>query len=233
MSSDSIAGFVVLAHHTASTMDGMDLMWRMATSIASSALAALLVTGTANADDVMADKSRTVVTEDGWNLRVTKTHEVITPVPNFAATPFSHEAFVNLKAIADITGRGRKPVNSGALVFGYQIGCQVNVAGGVNVGLGAYADPYFSLGPGSGPSVGGDVEIGPSININLKPGTITNVPFGQKALAGNHASTAADQVELKLDGCAGAVTIRSYAIAAMATSDADNAVAVYGDPDRM
>ncbi|WP_227979218.1 MspA family porin [Nocardia spumae] len=196
-----------------------------------SLVAAALVIGTSGAAsaDPVADTSREVITDDGWQVRISKVEEKVDRVPNLAASPFTREGFVGLKAVADITGDGRVPVDSGTLTLGYQIGCQVDVSNGLTVGLSG------AIGPNIGISVGG-VNVGasalaiPSVSFSPKPGAITTVPFGTKALSGAHASITADQVQIKVDSCAGPVSLRSYAIVSTSTAEADNSVAVYGDP---
>ncbi|MCU1644079.1 MAG: hypothetical protein JWN03_4354 [Nocardia sp.] len=184
--------------------------------------------GTASADPV-ADKSREVITDDGWQVRITKVAENLDRVPNLAASPFTREGFVGLEAVADISGHGRVPVDSGNMTLGYQIGCQVDVSNGLTVGLSA------AIGPNIGISVGG-VNAGasalaiPTVSFSPKPGTITTVPFGTKQLSGAHGSITADQVQIKIDSCMGPVSLRSYAIVSTSTADADNSIAVYGDP---
>uniref|UniRef100_UPI0024A842DA MspA family porin n=1 Tax=Nocardia sp. CC201C TaxID=3044575 RepID=UPI0024A842DA len=88
-------------------------------------VASSLLTYTAAADTV-ADKARTVETDDGWLLTVTKTAENLDRYPALSASPTSRDGFVSLKAIAEVTGNGRAPINSGAVTYGYQIGCQVD-----------------------------------------------------------------------------------------------------------
>lgn len=39
-----------------------------------------------------------------------------------------------------------------------------------------------------------------------------------------------DQVEIKVDGCMGPVSLRSFATATMSTPTADNTTTAYGDP---
>ncbi|WP_051132913.1 MspA family porin [Nocardia paucivorans] len=197
------------------------------------AAAAFLVptAGPATAD-AMADKSRSTTTDDGWVLRVTKTAETFDRVPNLAATPFTHEGFVSLKAVADITGKGKNPVNAASVTYGYQIGCQVDVSNGLTMGLSAAIGPNVGITvlPAPGVSIGGSALALPSLSFTPKPGTITTIPFGTKDLEGPHGSVTAEQVQIKVDACAGPVSLRSYAIASMSTSTADNSVAVYGDP---
>ncbi|MGY1868192.1 MULTISPECIES: MspA family porin [Nocardia] len=190
-----------------------------------------MTAATANADQ-SADKSRVVRSEDGWELRVSKTAEDLQRVPNLAATPFTREGFVTLSATADISGEGGEAVNSGTLQLGYQIGCQADVSSGVSLGVSAAIGPDVMVSVGSQPgfALGGSALVLPSISTTIKPGTISSVVLGTKALEGAHGSISVDQAEIKIDGCLGAVSLRSFAIVTMSTAMADNSVAVYGDP---
>lgn len=204
-----------------------------ACSVALSALipAAVLAAETAAADAVI-DKRRDVVTDDGWTLSITKTAENLDRWPALSASPTSREGFVSLKAVAEVSGTGRIPVSSGTVTLGYQIGCQVDVSNGLTLGLGFSIGPNASLNISYPPSVsvGGSASVSPNISTTLKPGAITTVPFGSKPLAAARGSITADQVEIKVDACAGPVTLRSFATAAISTPTADNTVTVYGDP---
>lgn len=176
------------------------------------------------AADPLADKSRETTTDDGWQIQIAKTNENLDRYPNLAATPFTREGFVSLKAVADISGTGTAPVNAGTIALGYQIGCQVDVTSGAAIGLAI--GPTVSIGVTAG--VGASATISPT--VYLKPGTITDIPFGTKPLAGRHGSITSDQVHIKIDGCMGPVSLRSYAQVSMTTPTADNSLAVYGDP---
>ncbi|MEU7219937.1 MspA family porin [Nocardia iowensis] len=180
--------------------------------------------GTAAAEP-LADKSREVTTDDGWQMRITKTDENLDRYPNLAATPFTREGFVSLKAVTDIDGMGTAPVNAGTISLGYQIGCQVDVTNGITIGLAI--GPSISIGL-TNFGVGGSASISPS--VTLKPGTITTIPFATKPLTGRHGSITSDQVHIKIDGCMGPVSLRSYAQVNITTPTADNSLAVYGDP---
>ncbi|MGO4649265.1 MspA family porin [Nocardia sp. 2YAB30] len=182
--------------------------------------------------DTSPDKSRTVTTEDGWDLRITTTAANLDRVPNLAATPFTREGFVSLTATADVSGSGQQAVDAGSLTLGYQIGCQVDVSTGAALGVSGLIGPNvgITVAPTPGLNVGGSALVVPSISVNPKPGAITALPFGTKTLAGPHGSISVDQVQIKVDACLGAVSLRSYAIVSMSTATADNSVAVYGDP---
>ncbi|NUS42393.1 MAG: MspA family porin [Mycobacteriaceae bacterium] len=188
-----------------------------------------IVTAPAASAEATADKSRVITTEDGWRVRITKTAESIDRHPNLNGSPLSHEGFVSLKAVADITGKGKVPVNSGAIAMGYQIGCAVDVSSGVNAGMSAAVGPNVGVSA-AGVSAGASALLLPNLSTTLKPGQITTVAFGVKNLAGAHGSIKADQVQVKIDSCLGRVSLRSYAVVSVSTATADNSVAVYGDP---
>ncbi|MGW4738243.1 MspA family porin [Nocardia xishanensis] len=178
----------------------------------------------AAAAEPLADKSREITTEDGWQMRISKTDENLDRYPNLAATMFTREGFVSLEAVADITGDGTAPVTAGAVTLGYQIGCQVDVTSGMALGLAI--GPSVTIGVWS--NLGASAMLSPT--VYLKPGTIATIPFGTKALTGRHGSITSDQVHIKIDGCLGPVSLRSYAIVNISTPTADNSLAVYGDP---
>ncbi|WP_309234591.1 MspA family porin [Nocardia sp. XZ_19_385] len=194
-------------------------------------LAGMWTAGSAGADPI-ADKYRQTVTDDGWTLALTKTGENLDRVPNLASSPVSREGFVSLKALAEVTGTGSAPVGAGTLTLGYQIGCAVDVSSGVTLGMGLSIGPNASvtISQFPGATIGGQASVNPNISTTLKPGTIATIAFGSKPLAASRGSITAEQVEIKIDACAGPVTIRSFATAAISTPTADNNISVYGDP---
>ncbi|MVU81407.1 hypothetical protein GPX89_29715 [Nocardia sp. ET3-3] len=199
--------------------------------LATTLLGAAWTAGSASADPI-ADKYRQAITDDGWTLSITKTSENLDRWPNLANSPVSREGFVSLKAITEVTGSGGQPITSGTVTLGYQIGCAVDVSSGLTLGLG------FSIGPNAsvtisqfpGVTIGGQAAVNPNISTTLKPGAISTIAFGSKPLAGPRGSITAEQVEIRVDACAGPVTIRSFATAAISTPTADNNISVYGDP---
>ncbi|WP_280357219.1 MspA family porin [Nocardia otitidiscaviarum] len=199
--------------------------------LATMLLAGVWVTGSAGADPV-ADKFRQTVTDDGWTLAVTKTSENLDRWPNLASSPVTREGFVSVKAIAEVTGTGSQPITAGTVSLGYQIGCAVDVSTGLTLGLGLSIGPNASvtISQFPGVNIGGQASVNPNISTTLKPGAIATVAFGSKSLAASRGSITAEQVEIKVDACAGPVTIRSFATAAISTPTADNNLTVYGDP---
>ncbi len=190
-----------------------------------------VVAGQAEAAPI-ADRTREVTTADGWQLSIEKVAEALERVPNLADSPFSREGFVSLTAVAEVSGHGAEPVNSGSLTLGYQLGCQVDFSSGVGLGLSAAIGPNVgvTVGTGAGINAGMSALALPNVSITLKPGTITTIPFGTKPLASGHGSISMDRVEIKTDACLGQVTLRSYAAVTISTVSANNSVSVYGDP---
>ncbi|WP_328602727.1 MspA family porin [Nocardia terrae] len=171
------------------------------------------------------------MTDDGWTLAVTKTGENLDRWPNLAGSPVSREGFVSLKAIAEVTGAGTQPVTGGTVTLGYQIGCAVDVSNGLTLGMGLSIGPNASvtISQFPGVTIGGQASVNPNISTTLRPGAISTVAFGSKPLAASRGSITAEQVEIRVDACAGPVTIRSYATAAISTPTADHNITVYGD----
>ncbi|WP_324193780.1 MspA family porin [Nocardia otitidiscaviarum] len=194
-------------------------------------LAGFCSAGSASADSI-ADKYRETVTDDGWTLAITKTSENLDRWPALSSSPVSREGFVSLKAIAEVSGGGGQPITAGTVTLGYQIGCAVDVSNGLTLGLGLSIGPNASvtISQFPGVNIGGQASVNPNVSTTLKPGAIATIAFGSKPLAGPRASITAEQVEIKVDACAGPVTIRSFATAAISTPAADNNLSVYGDP---
>jgi hypothetical protein len=193
----------------------------------------LLCVGQANASAdplPVADVSQSADTDDGWHLSATLTQMTINSVPNMAATAFTREGFVTGKAIAAIDGNGAIPVNSGTLVFGLQLGCQVDLSEGGSLDVGG--DAGISPGLHNGDAfddIGPYVDIDGDASINLLPGTITNVGLGKKALKGRTGEIVVHDAHVKVDGCGGQVAIRFFTTAMIDTDKSDDSVNVYGD----
>jgi len=187
--------------------------------------------GVAMADPLpVADVTQSADTDDGWHLSAALTRMTINSVPNMAATAFTREGFVTGKAAAAIDGNGAVAVNSGTLVVGLQLGCQIDLSEGGSVGgdadIGispslAGGDPLSDIGPFG--------ELDGNVSINLLPGTITNVGLGKKALKGRTGEIVVHDAHVKVDACGGAVSVRFFASVMIDTDKSDDSVNVYGD----
>jgi hypothetical protein len=193
----------------------------------------LLSSGTAEAEPVpVADVTQAADTDDGWHLSAELTKMTVNSVPNMAATPLTREAFVTGKAIATIDGNGKIPVNSGNLILGVQLGCQLDLSQGGNVGISGDVGVGFGVGSGTGiaalgPSAYADID--PNASINLLPGTITTLGLGKKALKGRTGEITVHEAHIKVDGCGGNVSIRFFAYTEISTDNGDDSINTYGD----
>jgi hypothetical protein len=154
----------------------------------------------------------------------------INSVPNMAATAFTREGFVTGKAAATIDGNGAVAVNSGTLVLGLQLGCQIDLSEGGSVG----GDADIGINPGLGAGdalsdIGPYADLGGNVSINLLPGTITNVGLGKKSLKGRTGEIVVHDAHVKVDACGGAVSVRFFATAMIDTDKSDDSVNAYGD----
>ena len=188
--------------------------------------------GVAAADPLpVADVTQSTDTDDGWHLSAALTRMTINSVPNMAATGFTREGFVTGKAAVSIDGNGAIPVQSGTLVMGLQLGCQVDLSEGGNVGVNADAgiNPGFQNGGNLFNVFGPYADIGGNASINLLPGTITNLGLGKKELKGRTGEIVVHDAHVKVDGCGGQVSVRFFATAMIETDKSDDSVNAYGD----
>ncbi len=179
----------------------------------------------------VADVTQSADTDDGWHLSAALTRMTINSVPNMAATAFTHEGFVTGKAAATIDGNGGVAVNAGTLVMGLQLGCQVDLSEGGNLGVNASAgiNPSFTNGGNLFNVFGPFADVGGDASINLLPGTITNLGLGKKELKGRTGEIVVHDAHLKIDGCGGQVSVRFFATAMIETDKSDDSVNAYGD----
>jgi hypothetical protein len=191
--------------------------------------------GVAAADPVpIADVTQSTDTDDGWHLSATLTSQFVNSVPNMAATGLTREAFITGKAVANIDGDGNIPVNTGDLVFGVQLGCQVDLSQGGNAGLsgGASSSSFFSSGASLASILSSLIpspNISPNGSVNILPGNIKTLGLGTKKLTGRTGEITVHDAHVKVDGCSGPVVVRFFAYAQISTDKSDDSVNTYGD----
>ncbi|WP_078314975.1 MspA family porin [Mycobacterium sp. D16Q16] len=180
----------------------------------------------------MAPQSSQRTTFDGWNLSVALSGEVINAVANLAGAQNSREAFMTLSAQANIGGHGSNPVTAANFVAGYQVGCQIDVSQGLQIGgTGQLAGSVGATISGQpGVQVGGTGAIGGFVQTDLQPGVITTVAMGTMPVTAGVGRLDMQDVHLKVDACGGPVTVRSYATFAVASAVQQTQLSVYGDP---
>jgi hypothetical protein len=166
-------------------------------------------------------------TPDGRTLTVVAKDETQLPVAPLTTSLSSREWLVG----ATFTGSGMADVSGGTLEVGYQIGCgiemdKVKLNGSIGLGTGA-----FSIGAGAGgityPSTF-SIPIQGQVEVEPRPGTITNVQVDKKSFKGNKTRVTVKDIHIKVDNCVGASSLRSYAVLTSSGTDADDIVAYYG-----
>ncbi|MGR6977510.1 MspA family porin [Mycobacteroides abscessus] len=197
-------------------------------------VAVLLTPGLGSAEpQEMAPRNEVKLTRGGWSLNLTLANEVVNSVPNLAAAANSREAFVTFEATAAVSG-GRSPLTDSAFVAGYQLGCQVDVSSGLQLGGAASIAPSGAVGvSGTGPAANVGLGGGLSgyLQTNLQPGVITDLPMGSMPLgAAGFGMLDVTSIHVKADACGGAVTIRSFAYIRIGTETERSEFAIYGDP---
>lgn len=184
--------------------------------------------------------SSTVPDTDGWHLTVSLTGMTINAVPNMAATAFTREGFVSAKATLTLASSDKSPapVKLVALRLFVQLGCQINVADGINIGgdnrLGSEGT---AAATGAVDAFVGE-DLNPEIVVLLKPGEIKPTVLGYKHFNPKNWETMTDEQrkvtdpievdewtklneggslerfmqiqdsEVKVDGCGGPVSVR-------------------------
>src|SRR3984893_116255 len=190
----------------------------------------LMGCGVAAADPVPIDEvTSSADTDDGWNLTAMLTNMTIDAVPNMAVTPLTKEAFVTGKAVAKIDGDGKIPVNSGNLLLGVQLGCQLDLSQGGNVGIsGEIGIGGNGFGSGVLSALNPHANIDPDASINLLPGNINTLGLGKLTLKGRTGEVTVHDAHVKVDGCSGVVAARFFAFAQITTDNGNGSVNTYG-----
>ncbi|MGY4712521.1 MspA family porin [Mycolicibacterium sp. CBM1] len=164
-------------------------------------------------------------TPDGRTLTVVAKDEIQLPVAPLTTSLSSRDWVVG----GTFTGTTTGSVAGGTLEAGYQIGCgvemdKVKLIGSVGASLGnaSLSSSGLSLPGTISFPVQGQIEVDP------RPGTITNVVVDKKSFKGTSARVTLKDIHIKIDNCVGASTLRSYAVLTSSGTDADDIVAYYG-----
>lgn len=163
---------------------------------------------------------------DGRTITVMAKDETQLPVAPLTTSLSSREWLVG----GTFTGSGMGSVKGGTLEVGYQIGCgiemdKVKLNGSIGISGGNIAldngGRLSDLGAVAFP-ISGQIEVEP------RPGTVTNVQVDKKSYKGNEVRVTVKDVHIKVDNCVGASSLRSYAVLTSSATDADDIVAYYG-----
>jgi hypothetical protein len=209
----------------------------------------------------LADREVSRTTADGWVLHARKSGESVNIAPPLDSAATTGEAFGTLTGSVWIDGAGAPELTGAMFTTGYQIGCGVDISGGVDAELATVfgISPHLTAGVEGGPSVQvelpnvtgvsagadatGRVEAGleakaeaaPTVSTHLNPGGITNVDLASFPIdpAYNRAAGGFTGAHLQINGCAGPVSIRSYVTVSTTSPTSVDAVSAYGDPLRI
>lgn len=165
-------------------------------------------------------------TPDGRTLTVVAKDETQLPIAPLTTSLASREWLVG----ATFTGSGMGEIKGGSLETGYQIGCgiemdKVKLNGSIGISSGGASlgtTGALTFAPTLSFPIQGQVEVEP------RPGTITNVIVDKKTFKGNSTRVTVKDIHIKVDNCVGASSLRSYAVLTSSGTDADDIVAYYG-----
>lgn len=185
----------------------------------------------------MPDHSRTWKTDDGWKASVTSANEKIKRVRPLTDIQTTHEAFITLRGEATLTPpnaeAAKASATKGELVTGFQIGCAINITAitpsiGTQFGIGGGAEGGISANPSGTLKISPTALMNLGLSVTLVPGSIQTVNLGKKTFDGGKVSTTVRQGHLTVSGCAGKVSVRSFATLSTSSKSADDGSAVYG-----
>ena len=164
-------------------------------------------------------------TLDGRTLTVAAKDETQLPIAPLTTSLAARDWLVG----GTFTGTTTGSVAGGTLEVGYQIGCGIEmdkvklngqvtgILGNANFGgTGVILPPSLS------------VQGNAQIEVEPRPGTITNVTVDKKSFKGTSARVTVRDVHIKVDNCVGASSLRSYAVLTSSGTDDDDVVAYYG-----
>ena len=164
-------------------------------------------------------------TLDGRTLTVAGKNETQLPISPLTTSLAARDWLVG----GTFTGSTTGSVSGGTLEVGYQIGCgvemdKVKLNGGLTGVLGNtnFGAAGVILPPSIAIQAAGQIEVEP------RPGTVTNVTVDKKTFKGTSARVTVRDIHIKVDNCVGASSLRSYAILTSSNTDDDDIVAYYG-----
>lgn len=207
------------------------------------------------------DRETSRTTVDGWVLHAAKANETLNLAPALDGGLSTGEFFGTLDGRVWIDGDGAPELSGAFFETGYQIGCGVDIAGGVSAqagftqGIAPHADAGITGGPSAnialpdiaGMEAGADAtatvqagvdakaEADQNFTAQLNPGTVTSVPLVSQPVDPGYKRAAAGftGAHLQINGCLGPVSVRSYVTVTSTSPTSTDAVSVYGDARRV
>jgi hypothetical protein len=168
-----------------------------------------------------------VTTPDGWTLTVVAKDETQLPIAPLTTAVSSREYLVGGTFTGTITGGGKTTLAGGSLEAGYQIGCGIELGQVRLIGQAGISTSGSSITGGIVPT-GVTFPLSGTIEIHVKPGSVTQVPVDKKTFKAAPVRVTLKDTHIKVDGCVGQSFLRSYATLTSSTTDTDDIVAYYG-----
>jgi hypothetical protein len=168
-----------------------------------------------------------VTTPDGWTLTVVAKDETQLPIAPLTTAVSSREYLVGGTFTGTITGGGKTTLAGGNLEAGYQIGCGIELGQVRLIGQAGISTSGSSITGGIVPT-GVTFPLSGTIEIHVKPGSVTQVPVDKKTFKAAPVRVTLKDTHIKVDGCVGQSFLRSYATLTSSTTDTDDIVAYYG-----
>jgi hypothetical protein len=164
-------------------------------------------------------------TIDGRTLTVAAKNETQLPVAPLTTSTAARDWLVG----GTFTGSTTGSVSGGTLEIGYQIGCgvemdKVKLNGSIQ---GTFGNSSLGITGFNAPGTM-SLPIQGQIEVEPRPGTVTNVQVDKKTFKGTSARVTVKDIHIKVDNCVGASSLRSYAILTSSGTDDDDIVAYYG-----
>jgi hypothetical protein len=182
------------------------------------------VPATSAPEAVPSAESGYLKTPDGWELTAGAKDETQFAVAPLTTALTSREYVVGGTFTGAVTGQGSTELTGGSLVVGYRIGCGI-IGGPVELFTGIGVNP--TVGPNSFFGVIA-VPFNNQIKVNLRPGTVTVVPVGEKQYKGSEVRVTVTGFRVKIDGCVGQSFIQSYSTLTSSTTDTSDIVTYAG-----
>lgn len=162
-----------------------------------------------------------LTTPEGWELTVAAKDETHQPVAPLTTALSSREYLVGGTFTGTVTGSGSTSLTGGSLVVGYRIGCGI-IGGPVELLGSAGVSPRIGVDPNI------EFPLNGQIKVNLRPGTVTLVPVGQKNFKSDEARVTVTGFRVRVDGCVGQSFLQSYATFTSSTADTSDIVTYAG-----
>ncbi|WP_405160642.1 MspA family porin [Nocardia sp. NBC_01499] len=194
----------------------------------------LFSTGAANADTFIPLPGGELVKtlSDGTVVTVRLTNESANISPSMGSTPVHRNAWVSGSASVDIQG-----AKGGAILPGYVVGCQVNIAGGDGSGGVTAGSDWEGKSPKLGTTGGANLTLGPGqaksfyvIDREKADDFGNEVHKKSWAFTGPSASTTWADETIGLSGCGGYAQARSFVKVEIETDTVITWMVLWGQP---